>query len=333
MRARERVVFPLAFMALAAVLSACGGGGGSSGGGSLPPAGGSGGSGGTSTATPSASPTATPTPVASPQAQGRLVDDSTGAAIAGATVVISTTQYNGATPPPGPVPESTTAPNGTFTVSGIPPSTNTIDWSYYGAGYPTYQNAEYVDVFGTDGHAAYHGVFSVAPTGTTQIGTIQIAMPSATDNAWLAGINNDRANIGVPAVTTPLIFDSIMLEAARRWAGYMATNGWYAHACPTSGSYAPCEGTWLWETLNHGIPTAENIGYADPSWSDFESQVMAEKANCPNGNWQTCTYSESTGHYINEMSATMWAGVGSALGEDPSTHTGSNTPYYDTEFH
>jgi hypothetical protein len=38
---------------------------------------------------------------------------------------------------------------------------------------------------------------------------------------------------------------------------------------------------------------------------------MAEKANCPSGNWQTCTFASNTGHYINISNTdTVWVGVG-----------------------
>jgi hypothetical protein len=38
---------------------------------------------------------------------------------------------------------------------------------------------------------------------------------------------------------------------------------------------------------------------------------MAEKANCPGGNWQTCTYAGTTGHYINISNTnTVWIGMG-----------------------
>jgi hypothetical protein len=43
---------------------------------------------------------------------------------------------------------------------------------------------------------------------------------------------------------------------------------------------------------------------ADAAW-------MAEKANCANGNWQTCPFASNTGHYINISSTgDVWIGVG-----------------------
>lgn len=53
----------------------------------------------------------------------------------------------------------------------------------------------------------------------------------------------------------------------------------------------------------------------------------------PNGgDWQTCRSAENTGHYINIMSATYWAGVATAVGKDPRTQSGSSTQYYVENF-
>jgi len=60
-------------------------------------------------------------------------------------------------------------------------------------------------------------------------------------------------------------------------------------------------------------PSSQNIDQqpANATWQNAEAAFMGETANCPGANWQTCPFSESTGHYINIMSATNWAGVAS----------------------
>ena len=269
-----------------------------------------------------------------PDVKGFAVDETTGAAISGANVVISQSAViAGATPPAAtasPWPRTTTAPDGSFDVHNVAPSTWTMDFSYVGGGYPIYANAQWVQIFSSDGHAAYHGIASIATTGTTDLGRVKIALPTSTDLAWLAGINSDRANVGTPPVTTPLNFDSVTLQTARYWANQMASNGFFAHGCPPSTP--SCSAFWLYETQHGSIPSSQNIAYSYSTWQQAESAFMAEQSTCPGGNWQTCTFSESTGHYISIMSANYWAGVGIATGKDPNTQTGSTTPYYVENF-
>lgn len=317
------VLFALAFVA--ASLSGCGGGGSAGGGtGTIPVV--------NPTATPT--PTPTPAPTVAPDVRGIAVDDTWGQPIAGATVIVSqNTAIVGATPPPpsaSPWPMATTAPDGSFDVKNVPPSTWDMNFDFIAAGYPDYPNAQWVEIFSHDGHVAYHGIYTISTSGTTSLGKIAIALPTTTDNAWLAGINHDRAYVGTPAVTTPLAFDSVTLETARYWAEEEASVGFFAHQCPSSAT--SCVGFWLWATEHHSLPDSQNIAFFFSDWTVAEAQFMAEQANCPGGNWQTCTSAENTGHYIDIMSASNWAGVGEATGKDPTTQTGSSTPYYVENF-
>jgi hypothetical protein len=270
---------------LAGLLAACGGGGG--GVSVAPPAG--------VTPQPLATPTATP---AAPDVAGAVVDDTNGKPIAGAAVSVG-----GAT--------ATTGADGTFDVKNVPPSSSTVSFAYVGAGYPVYPNAQWVDVVPADGHAAYHAIHSIAVTGTTNLGTLAIALPSPSDIAWLKQINGDRATRGVPAVNAALTFESVTLQTARYWAGQMESGGFFAHTCPTG---APsCSPFWLYETEHGGMPSSQNIDMqvANGTWQTAEAAFIAEIGNCPGGDWQTCPFSESTGHYINIMQAANWAAVAS----------------------
>jgi uncharacterized protein YkwD len=264
------------------------------------------------TGTQTAAPSHTP---ALPDVTGTVVDDTSGKPIAGAAVYVSeATIIAGATPPPAsatPWPAATTAADGSFDVSNVAPSMWTASFAYVGTGYPVYTTAQWIDVFPTDGHAAYHAIHTIAATGTTNLGSIQIALPSAADSAWLNQINADRANIGVPPVNSPLIFDSVTLQTARYWAQQMATGNFFAHTCPPAPT--TCVEFWLYETQHGSIPSSQNIDQqpANATWQNAEAAFMGETANCPGANWQTCPFSESTGHYINIMSATNWAGVAS----------------------
>lgn len=205
-----------------------------------------------------------------------------------------------------------TAGDGTFDVKNVSASNWTVNFAYVGAGYPVFSNAQWVEIIPTDGHAAFHALRSIALSGTTRLGTLTLALPTATDTAWLNKINSDRVTGGVPPSTSPLTFDSITLQTARYWAQQMLLNGFFAHACPVAPT--TCVAFTLYETENGSPPSSQNIYEQNPngSWQAAEAAFMAEAANCPGGNWQTCTFNETTGHYINIMAASNWAGVGSA---------------------
>ena len=262
-----------------------------------------------------------------PHAKGVVVDDVSGAPIAGATVIVSgVTLIEGATPPPATEqwPSSTTAADGTFDVKGIVPTASTMDFSSMGPGYPIYRHAQWIEIFSPDGHAAYHGIWSINAAGATNLGIIAVAKPSPADKAWLSQINSDRAKIGVPAVTFPLAFDSVTLESARYWAEQMASSAFFSHECPPGR--ASCKPFELWQTEHHSWPSSQNIAWNQPTWTLAEQQFMSEIRYCSDGgNWDTCSYAQA-GHYINIMSATSWAGVASAAVAQGSA------PYYVENF-
>jgi hypothetical protein len=294
----------LVALTVAAALASCGGGGGSTP--AAPPV-----------VLPSApAATSTPTQTSQPDVAGIAVDEATGRPIAGAGVYVSGgTVIAGATPPApaaSPWPSTTTAADGSFDVKNVATSSWTASFAYAGAGYPVYTNAQWIEIFPVDGHAAFHAIRSVAAAGTTTLGSIAIALPSSADITWLNQINSDRATLGVPAVTSPLIFDSITLQTARYWAVQMESGDFFAHTCPAEPT--TCVAFWLYETQRGSVPSAQNISEqgSNGSWQAAEAAFMAETANCPSSDWQTCPYTETTGHYINIMEAANWAGVGSA---------------------
>ncbi|HEV8022244.1 MAG TPA: hypothetical protein VGP41_13310, partial [Candidatus Lustribacter sp.] len=96
------------------------------------------------------------------------------------------------------------------------------------------------------------------------------------------------------------------------WAQQMLLGGFFAHTCPAAPT--TCIAFTLYETQNGSPPSSQNIYEQTPNgtWQAAEAAFMAEAANCPGGDWQTCAFAETTGHYINIMAASNWAGVGSA---------------------
>lgn len=249
-------------------------------------------------------PAPTPTPHASPlSAAGHVYDLDNGQPLAGATVVIATTLYTGATPPPG-VPAATTAADGSYTLT------------------PTTLGPNYVYVYAAN-HATLHQTLELNTVATT-VRDLKVTTPTAAETAWLALINADRAAYGHGA--GPLIFDESALEAGRYWAAFMATNGYYAHCIP----YTACSGLATSNPPSYqpyddnpsdryahffGIDYPyENIGalYLG-TFADDENQITSERNNCPGGIASGCPSSETTGHWINLVDPTrVWAGVGIA---------------------
>lgn len=269
---------------------------------------------------------ASPPPAMPPGARGVIVDDVTGRPIAGATVIISgTTLVAGATPPADiSWPSATSAADGSFEVDDVVPTSWTVDFSPAGARYPIYDRVQWIEIFSPDGHAAYHGIWSLNSQGTTDLGRIAIAKPGAADEAWLAQINSDRAKVGIPAATAALSFDSLTLESARYWVKQMASYPFFSHQCPSRDT--SCEALSLWQAQHHAWTSSQNIAWHSFTWATAEQRFMSEMHKCRDGNWTTCPFSEATGHYINIMSATCWAGVGSAVGR------GDRARYYVENF-
>ncbi len=224
-----------------------------------------------------------------------------------------------------------TANDGSFDVTNVAPSTATVDFTYLGAGYPAYPDAQWVDIVPTDGHAAYHAIRSIATTGTTNLGSIAIALPSATDIAWLARINDDRATLGVPPVNAPLIFESITLQTARYWGGANANRRFFLTRLPVRAFGVHRLLALCHAARRYAVVAKHRSAAGRRTWQAAQSAFMAETANCPGANWQTCTYSEATGHYINIMQAANWAGVGAAgpdYVENFSTPASVNALYF-----
>ena len=221
-------------------------------------------------------------------------------------------------------PSARTAADGSFDIADVAPTSWTVDFSSGGPEYPIYGHVQWIEIFSPDGHAAYHGIWSLNVDGATNLGKIAIAKPGPADEAWLAQINADRAKTGVPAMTVPLSFDSLTLESARYWVKQMAAYPFFGHQCPSRDT--SCQALSLWQARHHAWTSSQNIAWHSPTWASAEQKFMSERYNCPHGNWETCPYSELTGHYINIMSATYWAGVAAALG------AGAQDRYYVENF-
>ncbi|MBV8726719.1 MAG: hypothetical protein JO233_02955 [Candidatus Eremiobacteraeota bacterium] len=263
--------------ALISLLAACGGGGGGGGGGSLPPPGGGG----------------------SVIVSGTITDTATHAVLHGATIVIgqlpssgcAATQTDTSNPcgvPAAPTTGTTTDSNGHFSITLT--SGGTFMLTVADGGYATLRRTVVV------------GTTNVDASGS-------ISHLSADEIAWLADINAKRTTISVPRSFANLTIDEYAERQARKWAADVAAgitqygdNGYG----PYGAAYAASPGA---------IYQAAGVLAAVPppggQWNTAEGQWFGEKANCPNGNWQTCTFAANTGHYI-LLSDTVdvWLGLG-----------------------
>lgn len=261
---------------------------------------------------PSPSPGATPSPIPTGYfAQGTVRDFDTNAAIGGATVVIAPPVYAGATPPPGVTTTATTAADGSFTIN------------------PLVAGSNYIEVF-RPGFATLHRKLNIT-SFNNQLGTLSITFLTSDQNNWLAQLNADRATWSA----SPVVFDEILVEGARHYAGYMAATGWNSSTCPSSD--ASCQSAVQFETAQGGTYTAtgSNVdGEAPPStWLSAEQRFMAEAARCPAPvNPATCPVSAAP-DFLNIINPSfIWTGLAESPNGKGSSLINPFLDYYDQEF-
>lgn len=265
---------------IAISLASCsGGGGGNSSGTSVPP-------------TPIL--TSAPTVIS-----GSVAELVSGAPLAGFTVSVGyvpdeASCVSGATAaimpcgtPVAPIVTAMTAPSGDFTLS-IP----------YGG--------TYMLTIGKDAtYATLHRTF--AANGTS-LGILKVAALSIDEQAWLTDVNNQRATVSDPASFPNLVVDEYAEEQARAEVAAIVS-GAQPYGDPTElmfGNLMLDEpgSMYGFRSVADLVNTASDYLQADKNW-------MSEKANCPNGVWETCTLAEDTGHYINISAPDdVWIGMG-----------------------
>jgi uncharacterized protein YkwD len=244
-----------------------------------------------------------------------------GAAIAGADVYVGSALVLGAVAPttvPTFVSHATTAADGSFAIPGLAAGLYALT---------IFAPAPHVVVLHRDlvvGPGATPGAFLMATLTPSEMG-------------WYGQETVDRGNYGA----SPLVLDEAALEAARYWADFMAANSYFAHCIPAkmceTGSTAQTPAVYGPQDVDpahrfayfHGFNGAgegENIAAGYGSWSAADAAFMAESANCPSGQPTNCTFSDSTGHFLNIVNTQyVWSAVALA--------TASNgTPYFDQEF-
>lgn len=174
---------------------------------------------------------------------------------------------------------------------------------------PSIATGDYLLTVTKDGSlATLHRKFSVV-SGSNALPNVSLLELTASEQSWLAEVNGNRQSISSPMSFGNLVVDEYAQEQAVRWAKDEA-----AGSIPyTDASYIPYQDAYTASpgaiftpagVLALGAGSAYNYTLADSEW-------FGEKTNCPNGNWQTCTFSSTTGHYINISNTdTVWVGLG-----------------------
>ncbi|GAC1422267.1 MAG: hypothetical protein NVSMB64_30750 [Candidatus Velthaea sp.] len=152
---------------------------------------------------------------------------------------------------------------------------------------------------------------NMAVSGATTL-NVSLTKLAADEQGWLAQLNKDRANISFPA-TTATVIDEYAQETARAEVAATA-NGTYSVSDATevqfNQQYQAMPGVGTWQVLS--------VAGVSNTYQNMEGAFMAEKGNCPGGNWQTCTYATNTAHYKNLSPFNLtWIGLAES---NPTTY-------------
>jgi hypothetical protein len=193
--------------------------------------------------------------------------------------------------PAGKLYKSTTNAKGAFAFSGIPPGPYMLVLS---------KNAAYANLHAQVNLRAGHFQTS-----------LRLLALSSDETKWLADVNHDRLTISYPKSYTIAIDQYAEIEA-RAWAAAVAdgkTQYGDAAYAPYANAYSHQPGEL------YGAAAVGALIYGTGQYELADQGWMAEKANCPNGDWQTCPFKDNTGHYMNQSNTDdVWVGVGESPG-------------------
>lgn len=281
---------------ISATLSACGGAGGGT-----PPVTTSPAPGSSASASTSPSPSPSPAPT-SASVSGTLTDYVTNAPIANAVVTIggtpppTCTGWSGCGSPASPTVTATTSASGAFNFAKV--ANGTYFLTIASAADATLNPAS-----GTQAYTILHRFLTVSGT-TVALGTVNISKLTSDESAWVAQENSDRATVAYPA-TGGIVADEYAEEQARKWPGDVV-DGTTQYSDSAYGPYQTA-----YSNSSGAIGSVGGALDLSSTWSQAMTDWYAEKANCPNGDWRTCTFADNTGHYINlAQDSLVWVGVG-----------------------
>ncbi|MDQ6944366.1 MAG: CAP domain-containing protein, partial [Candidatus Eremiobacteraeota bacterium] len=253
--------------------------------------------------------------------------------------------YVGGPLPTGPTPVassygavSTTAPDGSFTATGIQ-GVNTgenYDPAHFG------WTATWIVVWPKDpALPVYHATRIFANTaGANALGTITLVRMSANDLAALAAMNSYRAAQGSP----PLALDETLVEAARYWGAYTVRYPGTGHSCVAGIDPPDCINAQGYESargergagenLAGASTTAQDGGLLEAGWAGALAAYESEAAQCPQpAQYTTCAAYQQTlfasgqpdfvGHWINLVNPSLtWTGLALVSDTRPGSSPG-----------
>jgi len=150
------------------------------------------------------------------------------------------------------------------------------------------------------GFAVLHARIALHDTAN-QLGSKRIAALRPDEIQAIDLLNHYRTTVSKPRTLGNLVVDEYALEYIRKFEDEIQ-EGKLSYGDPVYS--APADGNFGFETGgieagSQNSPKGEMEGY------------FGEKQFCPNGNWKTCPYSETTGHYIQGSDSNdVWATPG-----------------------
>jgi len=289
-----------ACVTLGMTLAACGGGGGST------PAAPSGGGTATATPTSAATPSPSPSPTASPTLapagnaiSGTLVDRAAGTPISGATVTLGIIPNQASC-----AATQTNAQNACGTVGATTATTTTSSTGAFSIG-SLATGTQMLVIGNGSSYAALHAEVTIA-NGANALGTLKLTALSADQQAWVSDLNTLRTTVSNPVSFSNLVVDEYAVEAEQAMVdAVVAGTATFGPSAETTydTQYGQNAGAMYAAGGNSSLGSSAGAFLAvDQSW-------MAEQSQCANGNWQTCTFTAASGHYINVSNTdSVWIG-------------------------
>jgi hypothetical protein len=153
-------------------------------------------------------------------------------------------------------------------------------------------------------YATLHRTFNTNGT----LGTLKVAALSADEQAWLSDVNNQRVTVSDPASYPNLVVDEYAEEQARAEVAAIVSG-----AQPYGDATELMFGNLMLDEPGsmYGFRSVADLVSSAGDYLQADANWMSEKSNCSNGDWETCTLAENTGHYINISAPDdVWIGMG-----------------------
>jgi hypothetical protein len=159
-------------------------------------------------------------------------------------------------------------------------------------------------------YATLHRTITVTSAGLV-LGTLKVAALSSDEQAWVIDVNLQRSTVSVPVSFSNLVVDEYAEEQARAEVAAIVSG-----AQPYGDATEELFDSYYFDSpgIIYGASSVADLVGDASDYLTADKQWMAEKSNCPGGNWQTCTTTSNTGHYQNISSTgDVWLGLGESV--------------------